>query len=486
MDKGMLRATFAFLFLVLYIPATQSLNSSTEKSIRAATFEFVAPGSRVGLQSLVGSAFAIGPNEFVTAAHLFTEAIGGEFDRPKLIDSDHIGYQIGDLLRFSEQQDYVVFSLEHPPLVRPLTIRPDEQSARDVYFAGWRSGNSVVIERGAFSGLTRDKESGEFDWLRFSGQVWGSVGGGPVLDDVGHVIGIVQGRSLDAGANYAVPISLLSVGSPEIARIHATEMLRSLMPAVSSVEPLKGEIPLPMTFEKFAHELQELRSAYFDRTIGPLLEATRSNFVLTGAGAADVCNLLNGRDCECKSRTGISGMLVVDNPRTDELIQRVSSGEDVSEKIAGVVILRTRPDRVARAHGHDLSSDSLLHLSLALKGQPGPNPSVTISTKIASRSSADQDLSYVDFHGRSWYMRTWPLGNRDLAVISLARELSDGYVVLTRVVPAALTYAAVLQVKFIANVVYSGCEELQGDGDVSVADNSTSLSDSAIARAAGY
>jgi hypothetical protein len=55
-------------------------------------------------------------------------------------------------------------------------------------------------------------------------------------------------------------------------------------------------------------------------------------------------------------------------------------------------------------------------------------------------------------------------------LVSVARELPDGYVVLTRAVPTALVDAAVMQLKFIANLVYYGCEELPGEGVAQVAD----------------
>jgi hypothetical protein len=43
-------------------------------------------------------------------------------------------------------------------------------------------------------------------------------------------------------------------------------------------------------------------------------------------------------------------------------------------------------------------------------------------------------------------------------------------VILTRAVPAALSYAAELQLKFVANLVYYACEELPTEGIVVVAD----------------
>jgi hypothetical protein len=132
-----------------------------------------------------------------------------------------VGYQVADILQFSERQDYVVFSLERPPRVKPLPIRQSEQTEPDLDFAGWRSDQRVVIEHGTFSGLTRDEESGQFDWLRFSGLLRGSVGGGPLLDGAGRVIGIIQARARNGDANYAAPIGLLHAGGPERAHIRA-------------------------------------------------------------------------------------------------------------------------------------------------------------------------------------------------------------------------------------------------------------------------
>jgi hypothetical protein len=440
MDKLVPQLVLASAAALFQLPVAQALDSNTEKTVRAATFEFVARGPTADSESLVGTAFATGPNEFVTAAHLLTASIGSRFGHPEVMDSHHVTYRIKDILRFSEQQDYASFSLENPPAVQPLPILQSDPPASDLYFAGWQAHRKIVIERGTLSGMTRDEESREFDWLRFSGPVWSSVGGGPLLDQSGRVVGIVQARAKDAGANYAVPIGLLPAGAPAAARIHSTEILRALMPAVWSVEPLKAEIPLPMSFDEFAHELQQLRLAYFDRMIAPLLESTRGNFVLIGAGAQDVCNLLNGDTCQCKGRAGVSGRVVLDNPHTDEAMLRVGRGEDISMTVAGVAVVRSRE---------------------------APRNSALRS------ASTGGDQVYTDFHDRTWYMRTGPLGYHDQVTVSLARRLPDGgYVVLKRTVPTALSYAAALQVKFVANLVYYGCDELPAEGYAQVADGS--------------
>jgi serine protease Do len=470
MDKTTLQVALACLLWIFQVPTGHTLTFGTEDAIRSATFEFFAPGSAPRAKGLVGTAFAIGPNEFVTAAHLFDAAIGSRFGHPILLDSNQAEYPIADILQFSEQQDYVVFSLQRPPRITPLPVQHGESTAREVYFAGWTPARKIIIKAGTFSGMTQDRESRQFDWLRFAGPVWGAVGGGPLLDASGHVIGIVQGVSRDEGSNYAVPISLVPTGTSDKASIHSTEMLRALMPAVSSVEPLKAEIPLPMSFERFAHELQQLRVAYFERAIGPLLEGTRGNFVLTGEGAAELCSLLNGNDCQCKAKPNISGELVLDNPRANERLQKLDAGEDIVQTVAGVALVRTRSGSDPKLQTADLSGNARFHLRLAVKGATRPDLHLNSSTDIAATAEPGQDTTYVDFHDRTWHLRTWTLLDQDVALVSVVRELPDGYVVLTRTVPTALRDAAGMQLKFIANLVYYGCEELPSEGVAQVAD----------------
>src|SRR5690242_7691090 len=160
MERIFLRLLSTFAVALLQIPTATALDSRTEESIRSATFEFLAPSADNGRESLVGTAFAIGPNQFVTAAHLVDASIGSHFGHPQLVDSHDNTYRIADLLQYSEQQDYAVFTLEHPPTtVKPLPVRRDYAPARDLYFSGWRGDGKIVIGRGTYSGLTRDEES---------------------------------------------------------------------------------------------------------------------------------------------------------------------------------------------------------------------------------------------------------------------------------------------------------------------------------------
>jgi len=411
-----------------------ALSFGTDNTVRAATFEFYAPGAVNGAKGLVGTAFAIGPNRFVTTAHLLDTAVGSRFGHPVLVDLRRVEYPIAEVLQYSEARDYVIFSLKHPPRVTPLQVSSEASAPSRIYFTGWRVNGAITTERGAYSGLTSD-------WLRFSGPVWGAAGGGPVIDESGRVIGIIQGVSLNGEPNYAVPIDALSNESANTAQLHGMELLRHLMPTVSAVEPLEAAIPLPLSWDDFSRTVSQLRHDYYDRMVGPLLASTQKRFVLTGETAADTCSFLNGGNCQCKPRADATGELVMSEPPR--------SGD--SQIIAGVGVVRVG----------DPVSNASQHLEAALRAPTRPGTASVSSSEVIHQ----QDGEYVDFHGRQWHTRKWTLLNQDLEVLSMERELDDGHIVLTRMVPTALDYAAELQLEFISNLVYYQCEELSGSGE---------------------
>jgi hypothetical protein len=464
MDRTTLRVVLGWLLGVLCSAPGQALDSRTTYAVQAATFEFYAPGAVAGAKGLVGTAFAIGPNQFVTTAHLLDTAVGSRFGRPVLVDSRRVEYRIGDILQYSEQRDYVIFSLQRPPRIQPLTVQSTESAAGELYFAGWKLNGVVSTERGTFSGLTRDSSAAGFDWLRFSGPVWGAAGGGPVVNGSGQVIGIVQGVSLKGEANYAVPIEVVSGEPPNKARLHGTEILRFLMPTVSSVEPLQAEIPLPMAWDDFSREVQQLRRAYFDRMVGPLLESTQRKFLMTGDAAADTCSFLNGRNCECKPRTDASGVLLINESPTAGANQLVETSDSASQMVAGVGLVRTFRAKDRSARDSDPVSNAAYHLEVALRASTRSDLHLDVSRQARLWVAQGKDGNYVDFRNRNWHIRKWPLLDRDLEVISMVRALPDGYIVLTRTVPTAVDYGAELQLEFVANLIYYQCEELSGEG----------------------
>src|SRR3546814_9944871 len=63
----------------------------------------------------IGTAFALGNNRYVTAAHVLQSGIDSLWGEPALRDASGHVYAIGKIEKFSLQQDFVVFTLAEQP-----------------------------------------------------------------------------------------------------------------------------------------------------------------------------------------------------------------------------------------------------------------------------------------------------------------------------------------------------------------------------------
>ena len=136
-------AGLAVFLALLAIPAVQvraaPLTGELQKQVRAATFEVVLkkpekdtltyekplPLELIPFQERndkyrsVGTAFAISPNTFVTAAHVIGLGITSQFGAPAIRDGDGRVYPIDRILKYSNHEDFVLFTVSGAPPVTP-------------------------------------------------------------------------------------------------------------------------------------------------------------------------------------------------------------------------------------------------------------------------------------------------------------------------------------------------------------------------------
>src|SRR5262249_51241338 len=149
----------------------------------------------------IGSAFAIGPNTYVTAAHVLTLGISSQFGEPALRDSGGHVYAIKQILKFSAHEDFAVFTVAGPPDA-PALATTDLRSVDEVVFAvGNALGEGVVIRDGLLTSETPEDQSGRWKWLRFSAAASPGNSGGPLIDESGKVIGVVRAKSPNENLN---------------------------------------------------------------------------------------------------------------------------------------------------------------------------------------------------------------------------------------------------------------------------------------------
>jgi hypothetical protein len=71
----------------------------------------------------IGTAFAIGPNRFVSAAHVISAGNGSQYGPLALRNAAGTTYRVDKIFKYSSHEDYAVFSVLNAPVVVPLEIR---------------------------------------------------------------------------------------------------------------------------------------------------------------------------------------------------------------------------------------------------------------------------------------------------------------------------------------------------------------------------
>jgi hypothetical protein len=71
----------------------------------------------------IGTAFAIGSNRFVSAAHVINAGNGSQYGPLALRDASGKTYRVDKIIKYSSSEDYAVFSVIDAPAVVPLLTR---------------------------------------------------------------------------------------------------------------------------------------------------------------------------------------------------------------------------------------------------------------------------------------------------------------------------------------------------------------------------
>jgi serine protease Do len=129
--------------------AAAELDSNVQQQIRAATFEvlqlkppegdvvyerplpmeLMPYRQRTDAYRPIGTAFAIAPDRYVSAAHVIGSGAGSQFGPPALRDEAGQVYAIAQVIKYSAREDFVVFKA--PGRWAPGIHRPCSWSTMD-------------------------------------------------------------------------------------------------------------------------------------------------------------------------------------------------------------------------------------------------------------------------------------------------------------------------------------------------------------------
>jgi serine protease Do len=144
------------------------VTAEMQQAIRAATFEVVIKKpepdpltyekplpldllpfvERNDAYRSVGTAFALGHNTYVTAAHVFAPGVDSQYGPPQLRGPDNKVHSIERIFKFSMHEDMVVFSVVDDPAPRGFEVNRAPKIDDTVLAVGNALGEGVVSGSG--------------------------------------------------------------------------------------------------------------------------------------------------------------------------------------------------------------------------------------------------------------------------------------------------------------------------------------------------
>ena len=393
---------------------------------------------RTDLYRSIGTAFALGQNQYVTAAHVLLLGINSQFGAPALRAADGKVYLIDRILKFSAHADFVVFSLKDNPASTGFSVSREPKIDTAVYAVGNALGEGIVIRDGAFTSETPEEQDGAWKWIRFSAAASPGNSGGPLLDESAHVVGIVLRKSANENLNYGLPITLV-LDAPNDKAVFDLRNLTSL-PYMRGKRTyaFKDSFKLPLTWPEFAKAYDATLSKHFEESIAELQK--------------------NYADTQFARGVGVDTILYV--PEKDFLPRIITQQSDDTWTAAALGCCATNlPDdgimlagqvnggavlfslhRSANASDDKFYGDSKAFMDIALKGLALTRPVGTDQVRITSLGSAQSDTIFTDRFGRVWQSRTWAVPHQDLYVLVSMLPTPDGYAGVVQIAPAIVLH----------------------------------------------
>ncbi|HEX4023234.1 MAG TPA: serine protease [Steroidobacteraceae bacterium] len=451
------------------VPAhAAALDGSVQQHIRTATFEVVQlkpPDGAVQYERplpldlipyqqrtdkyrSIGTAFAIGANRYVTAAHVMMAGNGSQFGAPALRDAAGNVYAIDKVLKYADREDFVVFSLrDQPKGVQPLEIGVRPAINDTVFAVGNALGEGIVIRDGVYTSDTPEELNGEWKWLRFSAAASPGNSGGPLVDQQGKVVGVVLRKTEAENLNYALSMDQIRAAPDGQGRIENRSPIRlSIMDAAGTME-VHEQFKLPLSLPEFYHDVVTIAANEIAQGRAHLIAQYSARLFPHSSGSAQLLHQTFNSPFPRFIHENQDGvwMMAGAQPQVFQL------GNNGFLRIRGGMIRLRAPDDVKLA---SLYGDSKLLMDLILKGYPLQRQVGSESVRVTSLGKAQEQGNYTDSYGRVWQVRSWAVPYADLLLSALCLPTPEGYDVMLVPVQTGFQAIALTQQEFLTDYLY--------------------------------
>lgn len=398
----------------------------------------------------IGTAFAISPNRFVSAAHVISAGNGSQYGPLALRNAAGTIYRIDKIIKYSSSEDYAVFSVLAAPDVVPLQTRSRPPMNTPVFAVGNALGDGVVARDGLYTSDTPEELDGRWQWLRFSAAASPGNSGGPLIDRNGKVVGVVLRKSPNENLNFALAIGQVLDGDEDSALFEARSSYRTVVMKTADSVNLNQKITLPKTLDEFYASSRQIAVNWLTKTHSDFMKnhadaifpSGNSEQLLTAVYAEAFPKLISQSD-------GGTWSLVGDAPRKVQLERNGYLQEGVANN---VFFARLKaPDDVSVA---DLIADSKEFMDLLLKGYPVLRPVGTDSVRVTSMGKASEESWFTDDYQRKWQIRSWLVPFNDTAIITIALPTPDGMVMMMAQAPSSVRETATKEMETVCGFFY--------------------------------
>lgn len=401
----------------------------------------------------VGTAFAIAPNRFVTAAHVTSLGTESLLQGYSLRDKNGTVYPIDSILKYSSRQDFIVFTVKGQITNQfiPMNTRP--RLNERVYAVGNAYGQGVVIRDGLYTSDTSEARDGAWKWIRFSAAASPGNSGGPLLDRDGKLIGIVQAKSENENLNFALPIAEVQGAKENLAVFDAKSQYRIDNMPMTKMGDFRREIVLPKSYDALNLELIRFIDQSSESLLTSMFKENEKNIFPNGDGSLKLLhNSTYSTFFPGSVGMGADGVWDVYKPNDIDKAEVGGNGFLEIGKQGSSKYFRLRlPDNVALG---DVLGDSRKLMDLFLKGVNFTRTIGSEEIKIVSMGKAFEESSFVDKYQRKWMVKSWPIEFADESLVMLALPVPDGLVGFMRIVATGQQQNHLYDMKALADFIY--------------------------------
>ncbi len=383
----------------------------------------------------IGTAFAISKTELVTAHHVFQGVHASLGYRTCFIrDAKQNVWEVDQILALDEQRDVIKFTVKGKAFTQWLDLRPGFKLGEAVFTVGNAYGEGLVIRPGEILGTLPEPIRGAWNLLKSSAGVNPGNSGGPLVDPLGQVVGVVLGKK--DNICYSLPTDeLKAVKEGTAAFFSKMGFAFALFPEKSKALDRAFNLPLPRPYAELRKDLAVREKAFYIQSMDDLFKGLGDELFPAGEASEEaVADIPTSGNPEVVFRDkttkiwSISGLEYKNNdlPKNGRLHYAQANG---------VYLFKIRrPDDVAAG---DLLAKPKVAMDLLLKGATVTRSVGGQDIRVTSFGNPYQIQAHVDRFGRPWQQAIWFTPYDDGAVLTYTTLVPSGAVMAVKFVDSS-------------------------------------------------